>query len=573
VTRRVLPTRRILAALQADVSDDAAWRLTRTSVSRLGVVLSLALVALYTVIFLWTLLIFPLWGPFATFDEQLQYYQAGRNFVAYGFTATWFLPDLATGSSATQHPYVYNHQPPGPQLLIGVLGRLLGERYGAVRLVFAGLAVLGLLTYVRFLRDLEGRGFVGAALALGAVAPVTVMHLFDHPAYSLFPLFAFLPVLLVDRSRTTHRMRWRALALLLVLVSSNYLLYGPTILIVAFWVFGALAGALPLSRKDLLLFMLTALVATILHLLQTVALVGPTVFTQELLYTLSNRVAGYPPREALRSFYDSIGFVMYGGHTLTPRHVVGALGASLKFPGWVLAPTTLTILLVHIATVGRSWPISPLIRVAAWTLLPAVVPTLMFPAFASDYGLHGVHEFLTGILAVALVVSATRLIDGLRSRPVQATLAVALAAAVMLTALAQAAAIVRAVWRTARWSAAQPLESGLQWVKDNLNGQVVLTNIDPIALGFLTREVAVGGCNRPAVVSSPLDPTKCSIRFIRDWPTRRPLGPLAYVWVAVGNRFCQEPLCASRGDLDTRYLLLFGNPMVAVYDLSTGPSP
>jgi hypothetical protein len=87
-------------------------------------------VVLYLALFLGPSSRAALWSPYTPgVDEIIQLYEGGRNFAQRGFAVHWFLPDLSTSSSALYQPHLYNHQPPGPQLAIGILIRLLGEDY------------------------------------------------------------------------------------------------------------------------------------------------------------------------------------------------------------------------------------------------------------------------------------------------------------------------------------------------------------------------------------------------------------------------------------------------------------
>jgi hypothetical protein len=288
---------------------------------------------LYTVLFIVELPAFAFWGPSSAIDEQLQYYQAGRNFAQSGFLATALLPDLSSGSSPAQHPYVYNHQPPGPQLLIGSLIRLFGERYRLVRLVFAALFVLGVAVYLRFCSLIELPGIAYAPLAFLLVRPRTIMHMVDHPAYSMFPLIAFLPIVAMHHHHGATHTRWLWLAAITVFLGSNYLLYGSLLMILSLWTLGGALRVLPIRRRELILQLGCAALAVILHLLQTVVVVGPRLFVKELAFTVSNRMFGHPTRQELEAFYASLGFVLYGGHQFSGARFLEAVAAKLWLRG------------------------------------------------------------------------------------------------------------------------------------------------------------------------------------------------------------------------------------------------
>src|SRR5260370_41375029 len=89
-------------------------------------------------------------SPWGNAEEQTNYFQVARNFNAYGFLNSAFLQDLSTSSNPADHPYVYTHEPSGPEVLIALLTRFVGERYGLIRVLFLSLFVSGYWCYLRF---------------------------------------------------------------------------------------------------------------------------------------------------------------------------------------------------------------------------------------------------------------------------------------------------------------------------------------------------------------------------------------------------------------------------------------
>src|SRR3979490_2590253 len=87
---------------------DVTWNADR--VRALIRMILVAVVAFYAVLWMSIIVHVPLWGPFSTRDEQLQYYQVARNYNEYGFVTTMLLPDLSTSASSSGHPYLYTHQ-------------------------------------------------------------------------------------------------------------------------------------------------------------------------------------------------------------------------------------------------------------------------------------------------------------------------------------------------------------------------------------------------------------------------------------------------------------------------------
>jgi len=538
---------------------------------------------LYTVLFIVELPAFAFWGPFSAIDEQLQYYQAGRNFAQYGFLTTALLPDLSSGSSPAQHPYVYNHQPPGPQLLIGGLIRLFGERYRLIRLVFAALFVLGVAVYLRFCDLIELSGVAYAPLAFLLVRPRTIMHMLDHPAYSVFPLIAFLPIIAVHHHHEANHTRWLWLAVITVFIGSNYLLYGSLLMILSLWTLGGALRILPIRRRELILQLGCAALAVILHLLQTVVVMGPRLFAKELAFTVSNRMFGHPTRQELEAFYDALGLVLYGGHQFSGARFVDAVSATLWLRGYGPLAVAATVVLVVARQRGlramkaaatsdeMERATATLARLSVAIVASVLLPIVMFPAFSSDYGLRGMNEFLLGILALASlaftfkVIGVTGFADGTRR-----ILRLLLLASVTWVGAAQLHGAQQIVVAAARWVRDPPTEAGFLWLARHLDGQVVMTNVDPTVVGFFTKQVAFGGCQDASLAGPTPDPSRCRVRFIRGWPGTLPEPPVAYLWFAEGNAFCSGLSgCVSREDLDRRFKRLFTTRTVAVYDVAT----
>jgi hypothetical protein len=513
--------------------------------------------------------VFALWGPFATFDEQLQIYQGGRNFRHYGFLRTALLPDLSTSSLAEQHPLIYNHQPPGPQLLLGLLISVLSERYATIRVVLALSFVAGFLVYLWLLRSLEVGGGAATIFAFAFVSPRTVMHMIDHPAYSLFPLLAFLPPLALARFHATRKAAWLLTAVATAFAASNYLIYGPLFMMLMFWVLGAWLKVLPIDGRPTLLLAGIVVLGIVLHLLQTAVLVGSTMFLREITATVSNRVIGAPSHAELKDFYESIGFVLYAEHRLDGLRLIRAAIRSIQFPGW--AP----VLFVFLAAAGgrlflvRNGPngddsVCPQ-RIAAAVLPAVLLPMFLFPAFAADYGLQGTNEFLLGLLAVGMLRYSWSMYDSIERSGLRAIAKLVFAIGLALTIATHALTVARIGHRLRVWAHDPALEAGLAWVSAHMAGETVMTNIDAIAIGFLTRQLAFGGCHEPAPPASP-EPERCLLRSAKLKRTEAPTAAV-YVWVELGNRFCSDK-CIDRRELAKGYPALFTNDKVSVFDLS-----
>jgi hypothetical protein len=541
-------------------------------------------VVLYLALFLGPSSRAALWSPYTPgVDEIIQLYEGGRNFAQRGFAVHWFLPDLSTSSSALYQPHLYNHQPPGPQLAIGILIRLLGEDYWLIRSVFATMFLLGLICYAGVAGLVLKPYTRWAELAVVLIAPLTVLRLIDHPVYSLFPLFAFLPVLALYRYRATGRWWWMAAAAVVVFVASNYLIYAPFFLVLAWLALGWALKLIPIKLRDLLLLLGVTVLGIVVHLLQTVLVLGWSMFMREISVTLSNRAVGIPTHDDLRDFYDEIGFLLFGGHLLSLAGFQRAVRLALWFPGRSVAVATLLIavgvsLVAEISRIraGRR-SISPefvrwvtrLATVAVWIGAAVLTPLAMFPAFATDSGLAGTSEFLMALFVVFAIGTAFRFLQAApyaawTKRVVSGLLAIATVWIVIVQARAFADVSIvsdRAAGRAER--------DGFRWIADHLSGEVVMTNVDPILVGFFTREAAYGGCHRRSLLSGTIDVKAC---FVRSFRLNKSAGlpvPRAFVWYVRGQSFCANAAeCISREEIAKRYATLFENGLLAVFDLT-----
>jgi hypothetical protein len=344
-------------------------------------------------------------------------------------------------------------------------------------------------------------------------------------------------------------------------------------MIFTFWLLAGLTGALPMARRDLWAIALAALGAFLLHLLQTLVMIGPGPMIQETIFVISNRMTGRPTREELTAFYNSLGLLLYGGHQFSITRLLVALARSLTFSGTVvLAVVVASAILArrgrNAAPGAYSTPLESRTTLAltASAVVAVVFPTLAFPAFATDYGLQGMGEFILAVAAVSCLVPSRKLMASF-STPRRNLFQMLLGAGLVVVVSAQLVNTARVARRTVVWAGQPATELGLQWVAEHLRGKPVMTNIDPIPLGFLTREVAVGGCHRAAVFPEP-DHMKCFVRLGRDTSAPTLSDVHLYVWVGVGNQFCPLPVCITRSELDAAYPALFSNDLVSVFDLS-----
>jgi len=217
---------------------------------------------------------------------------------------------------------------------------------------------------------------------------------------------------------------------------------------------------------------------------------------------------------------------------------------------------------------------STLARLSVAILASVLMPIVLFPAFSSDYGLRGMNEFLLAILALASLALAFRVIAVTRLAGwTRRTLRLLLLASITWVAAAQLHGAQQIAQRAVRWVREPAAEAGFLWLAHHLDGQMVMTNVDPTVVGFFTRQVAFGGCQQTALVSVEPDASKCLVRFVRGWPETAPTRPDAYVWFGEGNAFCSGPFgCTSREELDRRFKRMYAGRGLAVYDIAPSAS-
>lgn len=582
--------------------------------------------AVYAGLFVNMLASSPWWSPFSTVDEQVTYYQVARNFLRYGFTPTLFLHDVSTASSPALHPFVYNHMPPGPEIFTALVMTLVGEHYTAIRFVLGLIFFAGLLCFLRVTRTvLDGFGLTGAGFAVLFLTPFTMLHSIDHPAYSPFALFAFLPLVLVDRHYRTLA-RWPLwIAVAVVFLSSVYLVYQNLFMLVTAWVLLGRLQILRLDRRHVVAFALAAALGIALHATQSVLLFGPWVFAKETALALANRAIGIPSMAELTAFYRSLDLVHHGGHRLDLLALGAALLSTLRLAeptltrSWTVGEMTITggVLLAFLLwggsrlgrfnwrfrtlTIPRDDEALALIAAARrfgalglWVAGIIVVPLLMFPAYSVDYGLSGMGEYFLAILMVAVYAFAgSRWIawwPALR----QADPAIALGwpavrqlvPAVLLFALGLwSLHSTVAVWHSRLWAASwlvpdsNPDASDLVELGQALKGKVVMTNVYPTTVGFFTEEAALGGCERAVFRGDGgLDPTQCHLIPIRGIGRGLPVRPTHYVLFRekhlTGFTRCRDAcLHALHQSVSDRYPVVLTTRLYTIFDVTrTRPS-
>ncbi len=530
----------------------------------------LALVG-YSLIFAATVVRSPLWSALGSVDEQAIYYQTARNFVTYGFWSSGFLHDLSTSADAAHHPYIYSHMPPGPDILLALLFKGFGERYALVRIVLAALFMAGMVCFLAFARLLlRAHGLSGYGYVMLFVSPITVFQTMDHPAYCLFPFFAFFPVLALQRYYATGRPLAYAIALLTVLAASLYVVALHLVLFVSAWAMLGLLRLIRFDRRDVAVFVGVAVAGVVIHLLQGMLVLGPAVFFQELGMALANRILGHPSVDEVIAFYRAHDLVLHGYQFDVIQNLM-AWNTSLEFPGRAaVIGLAVLVLLWGVFRVGRYDPVTRVIFIpadrasspvraaaalfaglGAWGLVAIITPLLLFPAYTGDYGLGGRGEFLLGIGAAAVVAYTVHelLADPPRwassgSPPLWMRRAAwggcGLALTVCLVAVVSSQ--LDAAKAALRTQLGPHPYATLPVLERELRGQVVMTNVYPATVGFFTRAAVLGGCGPDALdPAGRPDPSRCHAVFVKGFGRGARVVPTHYVLFRKFRTFTPSP--------------------------------
>ncbi len=362
-----------------------------------------------------------LFTPFSLVEEAAYIFNTARNYLEYGFFVTGLLQDFASSADPLDHPYVYNHMPPAPELITALILKISDGDYAVVRTVLGLVALAGLGVYFLFARALlERHGFKLAGLAVLLLGAWNVANFMERQIYALYPLLAFLPLLMFDWYLRTGRMAYFATAFGVALVSTFYIEYSALSGVMFCWVFLFLTQLLPIRPREVIAMGCAFAAGIGLHLLQNFLYLGPEVFLQEMWLTLSNRITGTPSQEEMSAFYRSIHVVHHGAHEISWHVVRAQLRNSLTVPGGAAVAAIGAISLLigvlgdsfarappgdrqQLGTAGPARTASLFFRFAIWGIGTAWAPILLFPAFAQEVTPTG---FGANIMVLGLGVAA-----------------------------------------------------------------------------------------------------------------------------------------------------------------------
>jgi len=491
---------------------------------------------------------FEYFSPIGLVEEAAYTYTSANNYLRFGVWNTLLLQDFSTGSDAADHPYAYNHMPPGPDLLTAGLLKITGGSYRATRLTLATLSLVGLGFLFKFAGLMLGRvGIRGGGLyAVMFLSPWLVFGNLDRHNVAVAPLLAFAPLVSLHAHYETGRKRYLAATIALAFLSSIYLEYVALLAYVSSWILLYLTGLFRIERRHLFYVMSAFAAGVAAHLLQNLAYLGPRVFLEELSMLLSNRISGHPTKEELKTYYQSIGLVHHGASRFQFSAFIAQLVMGLRFTArGVLAAITLVLAFCYV--VRAQWltadglvlgPLTPVLRsptanvlgrLLLWAVVAATLPLCFFPAYAQEVTLYGngTNLYFLSIPAAAVFLYALKIfaedysilstIRELNSRLVlQAlsciTLAGLLFLVVYVTAVTQANELSSIIAETSTYR-----YRALGDIRERFAGNVFMTNISAATVGFLLKETGWGVCGLDAVPEhGDINPFACHAANMRQ---------------------------------------------------------
>jgi hypothetical protein len=547
-----------------------------TIVDRLVIALGAAMVIFLFIVQLVTALRTQYFTPFSLVEESAYTFISANNYLKFGFLNSGLLQDFSTSPEAADHPFVYNHMPPGPDITNAILLWVTGGNYPLVRIIFSVFAVVGFAIYCCF-----GRLFLaqfrlrGSGILLFGIGGWALIQMLERQVYSPFALLIFLPMYLYMIFLKRQRV-WILLATLgTIFISSLYLDYSIVAATLICWIMFFLTRLMPIRLVHLVLIQSAILAGILAHLLQNMLYLGWPTFVTELGYVLANRITGFPTQSELASFYRSIGFVHHGSHAIdwsalkeqiiSNFHILG--GRSL-----IIALAWCIVAMIGAALLSRGSgsldsPAAQMrhdlrffVRLFLWASATVIAPIALFPAFAQEVTLRGTgaNTFFLGIFFAAIVgyvfgvicyfgfwiaeiFIAPRNAFG-KAEGVTAEIRPALerlgGVALISLGLFGAGVSLNSVFTDYRRDERYQRRMIYQHAKDarftydalndleKFRGQLFMTNINIPTVGFLTRAPGFGVCGPQAIgIAGEIDLQYCKSALMKRydyWAARRP---------------------------------------------------
>jgi hypothetical protein len=545
-------------------------------VDRLVIALGAAMVVFLFTVHLVTALRTQYFTPFSLVEESAYTFVSANNYLKFGFLNSGLLQDFSTSPEAADHPFVYNHMPPGPDITNAMLLWLTGGNYPLVRIIFSLFAIVGFAVYCCFGRlFLAQFGLRGSGLLLFAIGGWALIQMLERQVYSPFALLVFLPMYLYMIFLKKQRM-WILLAALgTVFISTLYLDYSIVAAILVCWMMFFLTRLMPIRLVHLVLVQSAILAGILAHLLQNMLYLGWPTFVTELGHVLANRITGFPTQSELESFYRSIGLVHHGSHAIEWNALKGQIIANFHIVGGSTLVVTLAwciVAMIGAALLNRGTGSSDspdaqmrhdlwfFVRLFLWASATVIAPIALFPAFAQEVTLRGTgaNAFFLGIFFAAIVgyvfgvicyfgfwiaeiFIAPRNAFG-KAEGVTAEIRPALerlgGVALISLGLFGAGVSLNSVFTDYRRDERYQRRMIYQHAKDarftydalndleKFRGQLFMTNINVPTVGFLTRAPGFGVCGPQAIgIAGEIDLQYCKSALMKRydyWAARRP---------------------------------------------------
>ena len=253
-----------------------------------------------------------------TQEDFILEYNAGRNFALKGFVKLFFLPDYSTDFEKNSQPIFYTHNPSLPSAVQGFLIKI-GFNVFQSRIFYSLISLSGVAFLFLFLSEsvsLPAAVFSSIFLIVNFSG---FLSLVDHNQYSLsFPiLFGYLWVRYGNMPK-----RYFIVPLIFFIASfANYMLAG--FMLISELLFG-------IFEKNMRLFFfcfLSVSVGAIIHIMQNMSALTPSIALQDIWLTAQNRFFSIPPRKELLNFYQAHNMVLWGSNERAPMvsYLLGAI--------------------------------------------------------------------------------------------------------------------------------------------------------------------------------------------------------------------------------------------------------
>jgi hypothetical protein len=426
-------------------------------------------------------------------EETVLDYLGGYNFVTHGFIARGLLTDHSLDFSPEDPPVYYTHMPPLPIIIIGGLISAGVDTLPSIRLVMIIVFILGLTAVLAFFWRLLTPWHGIAVVGLLALNAYHVFPMIDHTTHAYWPGLFFLVLWAVARSADRQRFLWLAAATLLVVSWMNYIqLLVLVVTLAGLWVVRLSAFTL----KRVLILAGVAAGGVLTHVIQNVAVLGPSVAWHDIIYSVGNRVFGQPTREVLRAFSQDNNLILWGvnsgGHSGNPLVAIWA-----QFSPLIVAVLLPLAGLGALAYLRRGASRLLALRLLAAFFLAALSFYLVLPAAAAAYPLPfviAVPVAMTGGLFIGEGVTAARSFF----RPSGESRA-RLVWGGMVALVVVIAAVT--VWQTIAGTWPEMLQARIynrdfaapeMTILNDFKGEVFWTNITPHEVAYFTRAPVIG---------------------------------------------------------------------------------